>query len=173
MAKKDTTGDWRKHYHNDYRTGRLSYEKPTIQWAHIMILDEMFECQKRNECLTLENAYKRYKKSNVEYLIAQNYFFIERSNYNSDKCIFCEQIDNNINEINKTSRIKREAANFRHHGNKNGKVGEVEEKNKKPVDKYANDNLLKVSPELQKLLDAPDKKDDGSVPPYMCTDFIK
>ena len=50
--KKDITADWRKHFHNDYKIGRLSYESKMVQWTHIMMLDEMFELQKRGECLT-------------------------------------------------------------------------------------------------------------------------
>ena len=39
MAKKSSTsGNWRRHYHNDYKTGRLSYETKMVQWAHIMML---------------------------------------------------------------------------------------------------------------------------------------
>tara|TARA_B100000963_G_C22540034_1_gene631736 strand:- start:580 stop:1149 length:570 start_codon:yes stop_codon:yes gene_type:complete len=186
---KNTTGDWRKHYHNEYKTGRLSYETKMVQWAHIMMLDEMFECQKRNECLSYKHAVKRYGKKNVDRLIQQDIFRREKSNFNDDVCIYSSQIDTNIIDINHITKVKTEAANIRHYGNPEGKQG-LKDSNEpymgtkaidnflkeKQKDKYANDNLLKIQPEVQKLLDAGEeeknKKDDTHKGPYMGTDFI-
>ena len=165
---KNTTGDWRKHYHNEYKTGRLSYETKMVQWAHIMMLDEMFECQKRNECLLYKHAVKRYGKKNVDRLIQQDIFRKEKSNFNDDVCIYSSQIDTNIIDINHITKVKTEAANIRHYGNPEGK--------QETKDKYANDNLLKVQPDVQKILDEAkeqkNKKDDTHKGPYMGTDFI-
>ena len=121
MAKKNTTGDYRKHFHNDYKTGRLSYEDPLTQWAHIMVLDEMFELQKRNECLLYKHAVKRYGKKEVDKLIEESFFLKKKSNFNNEECIYCDQIDNNIVEITELSKKKREAANVKWHNNKEGK----------------------------------------------------
>ena len=71
--KKDITADWRKHFHNDYKIGRLSYESKMVQWTHIMMLDEMFELQKRGECLTKSSAIKRYGEKKVNHLINKNH----------------------------------------------------------------------------------------------------
>lgn len=166
---KNTTGDWRKHYHNEYKTGRLSYETKMVQWAHIMMLDEMFECQKRNECLLYKHAVKRYGKKNVDRLIQQDIFRKEKSNFNDDVCIYSSQIDTNIIDINSVTKVKTEAANIRWHGNKEGK--------QQTKDKYANDNLLKVQPEVQNLLDADEEekkeKNIESKDPYLSTKFIR
>ena len=166
---KNTTGDWRRHYHNEYKTGRLSYETKMVQWAHIMMLDEMFELQKRNECLLYKHAVKRYGKKNVDRLLEQNIFRKDESNFNDDVCIYSLQIDTNINDINKITKVKTEAANIRHHGHPEGKQG--------IKDKYANDNLLKVSPEVQKLLDAgEEEKKEKNIEwkdPYLSTKLIK
>ena len=168
MAKKSTTGDWRRHYHNEYKTGRLSYETKMVQWAHIMMLDEMFECQKRNECLSYKHAVKRYGKKYVDRLLEQNIFRKDKSNFNDDVCIYSSQIDTNIIDINHITKVKREAANIRHYGHPEGKQG--------LKDKYANDNLLKVQPEVQKILDEAkeekNKNNDTPKGPYMGTDFI-
>lgn len=145
MAKKNTTGDYRKHFHNDYKTGRLSYEDPLTQWAHIMVLDEMFELQKRNECLLYKHAVKRYGKEEVDKLIEESFFFKKKSNFNNEECIYCEQIDNNIVEITDLSNKKRQAANVKWHNNKEGK--------KKANKNENNDPYLKIQPEVKALLD--------------------
>ena len=110
MAKKNTTGDYRKHFHNDYKTGRLSYEDPLTQWAHIMVLDEMFELQKRNECLLYKHAVKRYGKKEVDKLIEESFFLKKKSNFNNEECIYCEQIDKHAN----TSDQKTESLSLIH-----------------------------------------------------------
>ena len=186
MGKKETSANWRKHYHNEYKTGRMTYEKKLVQWTHIMLLDEMFELQKRGECLLYKNALKRYGRPNVERLLEQSFLRKDRSNFNDEVCIYCEQIDQNIIDVDNTSDTKRRAANIRHHGNPEGKKGNTEPYmstnafdnylEEKQKDKYANDNLLRVDPEVQKLLDAGEeeknKKKKKGNEPYMGTDFI-
>ena len=80
----------------------------------------------------------------VDKLIEESLIEKRESNFNNEECLFCDQIDNNIEEYDATSKQKREAINMRWHGNKEGK---------KKANKYENDNLLKVQPEVQALLD--------------------
>lgn len=143
--KKERNISWRKHWPNEFKTGRLSYEKPLTQWAYIMVIDEMFELQKRNECLLYKHAIKRYGKKEVDKLIEESLIEKRDSNFNNEECLFCDQIDNNIEEYDATSKQKREAINVRWHGNKEGK---------KKANKYENnDPYLKIQPEVQALLD--------------------
>jgi hypothetical protein len=180
MAKKNTTGDYRKHFHNDYKTGRLSYEDPLTQWAHIMVLDEMFELQKRNECLLYKHAVKRYGKKEVDKLIEESFFLKKKSNFNNEECIYCEQIDNNIIEITDLSNKKRQAANVRHHGNKEGKTDPVKELEKKQAEQELerikrqeaeNEKVRKQIEEAQKHSTTPNPHSKNK-DPYMGTEFI-
>lgn len=179
MAKKNTTGDYRKHFHNDYKTGRLSYEDPLTQWAHIMVLDEMFELQKRNECLLYKHAVKRYGKKEVDKLIEESFLYKKQSNFNNEECIYCDQIDNNIVEITELSRKKREAANVKWHNNKEGKKDDpVKELEKKQAEQELerlkrqeaeNEKVRKQIEDAQKHSTTPNEYKD----PYLTTNFIK
>lgn len=183
MAKKTTTGDWRRHYHNEYKTGRLSYETKMVQWAHIMMLDEMFECQKRGECLLYKHAVKRYGKKNVDRLLEQNIFRKEKSNFNDDICIYSLQIDTNIIDINHITKVKKEAANIRHYGNPEGKqehnpIKELEikkaEQELKQIEKQEKENAKwqKLVDEAKKNSTHHNEKNNDDNKPYMGTNFI-
>ena len=182
MAKKNTTGDYRKHFHNDYKTGRLSYEAPLTQWAHIMVLDEMFELQKRNECLLYKHAVKRYGKKEVDKLIEESFFLKKKSNFNNEECIYCDQIDNNIVEITELSKKKREAANVKWHNNKEGKkndtIKELEEKQAEQElerlkrQEAENEKLRKQMEEAKKHITTANYHNE-SKDPYLTTKFIK
>ncbi len=124
--KKDITADWRKHFHNDYKIGRLSYESKMVQWTHIMMLDEMFELQKRGECLTKSSAIKRYGEKKVNLLINKNHIKEESSTFSDDRCLYCDKINDNLEEISGKSVNGRKAANVRHHGNPEGKKQEFD-----------------------------------------------
>jgi hypothetical protein len=117
--KKRAHAEYRKLWHNDYLSGRISLETKMIQWTHFMMENWMFELQKQQYFLDYELACKKFKREYVNCLINKNYFYMkqkERQHEDEEKVlyIFSKNIDENIEKCDEISAIATARVNKRY-----------------------------------------------------------